>query len=238
MDYNIKKGNDRFLIFEELIKEKKHISMHLLDYDYKYVTFVVDIKEIDGSHFFLADYPENFYWFGRNIETCKMFFEFKGADGLLYSFNTNGTVPLNDKMWIRVPDYIERQQRRKSFRVDPPSGTKVICQTGSDCYEMDVIDISTGGVFLFSGSFSRNENTAQIFHMGDILTDIKLIFSWKGERQEIFIKTIEIKRIDKNSTLKRYYYAVEFVEIDKGQKMILNRFVYKFQRHFLRNRRH
>lgn len=238
MDYNIKKGNDRFLIFEKLIKEKKHISMHLLDYDYQYVTFVVNIKEIDGSHFFLVDCPENFYWFGRSLENCKMLFEFKGTDGLFYTFNTNSIVTLNDEIWIRVPDYIERQQRRKSFRVDPPSGTKVICQIGSDCYEMDVIDISTGGMFFVSGSLSRNENAAQIFHIGDILTDIKLIFPWEGEWQEIAVETIEIKRIDKNSILKRCYYAVEFIGIDKGQKIILTRFVYKFQRDFLRNRRH
>jgi hypothetical protein len=61
-------------------------------------------------------------------------FDFVGKDKILYSFRTVVGRINGDDIWMEFPEFIERVQRRKFYRIAPPIGTKIYFEVDSGKY--------------------------------------------------------------------------------------------------------
>jgi len=83
-----------------------------------------------------------------DVDSCHMLFEFVGNDNLFYNFKTTGKEIIRDEICIRLPEVINRSQRRKNFRMTPPLGTKICINENGSRLEMSVLNVSRGGALV------------------------------------------------------------------------------------------
>ena len=227
----------RFDIFNKLQKNQTLVKMRLIGKDYERLIIITGIRIYDNTSFIIIDYPRGFREAVTDIDIWKIYFEFKGEDELKYVFYSSGGKLSQNSIWIKFPEYIERHQRRKSFRLKVPPGTKIFFEIDSVKYKMEVIDISTGGALCVLTRLSKTDTIRRILKTGKELRDIELRFPGrKNEKRRVHIKKLVIIRSEPNPPSGRYYFAIQFTGIEKKQKKILTDMIYKMQRSFLRER--
>ncbi|MBN2418901.1 MAG: PilZ domain-containing protein [Deltaproteobacteria bacterium] len=230
------KGEDRLGVIEELKNETTLLKMHITGKDFDRLTIITDILPQNTPPLFKIDLPDGFSERVSDIETLKMEFEFTGKENIRYAFRTVGGEILKDGIWIRFPESIERLQRRKFFRIRPPSGTKIFFEIDGKNLEFTVEDISLGGSLGVVAFIGQRDRRSVHLNVGDILKDIRLVFPSGGERFEVDVIKAIVNRIEKGLLKSKPIYALHFVEIEKKAEKFLTELLYRFQREFLRER--
>lgn len=224
-------GEKRFKIIQELRKNRTIIRINLLGKGYEGLTMVTGVNTMDNIPLILVDRPTGYSDYVQDSTGERVFLEFIGKDKIQYNFKTIIEKEGDDDILIQLPKVINRVQRRKHFRIEPPLGTSVAFTADSKKYHLNVINLSMGGVMVSQGTEVHDK---EIFFKGRSLRDILLLCEDNGIKTRIKIKKGEIVRVEKNEENEKYGYAIQFMEIDKDTGQQLHVFIYLSQRVVLR----
>lgn len=230
----IVKGDRRLGLFEQLQRDRTTIDMHLLGKDYERLTLITRTRMQNETPYFLVDYPEGFKEAVADVGVWKIRFECIGKDNIFYIFKTSGGEILKDEICIRFPEIIERIQRRTSFRLEPPLGTRIHVIINSTKHEMTVTNVSQGGALV---SFKKGATKKPILQAGEHLRGLGLVFPSDEEVLKVNIKKASVKRLEKDPLTNRYRYGLQFIDIEKNDRDTLIDLIFRFQRELLRKRR-
>jgi len=229
-------GKKRFDIFNKLIKEKSLVKMQILRAEYEQLTIITGIRTQGNSPLLLVDSPKNLDDAVKDLDKVGINFEFSEKDGIRFNFKCTGGKILKNELWVAFPDYIERIQRRKDFRLWFSGGTIINFEMDSIRYKMSLKNISMGGVYL-EISMARNEDKEiQVFKPGDIFADIELTFPLEEEELNVHIDKASVIRASELGKQKGFSIGLQFIEIEKNEINILKKIIYDFQRSFLQRR--
>jgi c-di-GMP-binding flagellar brake protein YcgR len=229
-------GENLVNIFKTLKKDKKLIKMRLPGKDYECLTIITNVFPNKKKSAFMIDSPKDFQSAFGGLNDIKMHFEFTGNDNLSYTFKTSGGEIHYDEIKVKFPDFINRKQRRKDFRLEAPSGTKLHIKINSKLFKITVLDVSLGGTLIaLVGHMPESENN-HFFKIGNCFEDIELLFPMDGKSFKSKIKKAAIVRVVKSSLKPKNCCALQFVSIDKNEEKALTKFIYKYQQQFLRKR--
>lgn len=232
------KNKKLFKLMEQLKQDKILLSMRLVGQDYERLTMIADIRKHKKASFFVIDQPRDFMDAVAKIAVWEIHFEFNGPDTLEYIFTTSGGEFSGNEIQIPFPDYIERLQRRRHFRMHVPIGTKLFFMSGEVQREIDLINISLSGTL---GSLSRlkgEDSKELILKKGDSLKNIEIVFPPDKERSErkVKVKKLVVRRAEHDRQKGLDYYAFEFMDIRRGEKKTLTKIIYYLQRLFLQRK--
>ena len=223
-------------ILKTIKKDKTFIKLRLPGKDYECLTIITNIFADKKKSAFMIDSPKDFRSNFSGLNDIKMHFEYTGKDNLSYSFKTSGGEIHRDEIKVKFPDFINRKQRRKDFRLDVPPGTRLHVMINSKLHKMTVLDVSIGGTLVaLIGSLPESEYK-QFFKIGDSFEDIELLFPMDGKSFKSKIKKATIVRVVKGSFKPKNCCGLQFVAIDKNEEKALTKFIYKYQQQFLRKR--
>ena len=223
-------------IFEELRQRKTLLKMILVDTDFEHLVIVTGLRRKEGGPHFIIDTPRGFKEDAADIDIWHIRFEFIGKDHVNYVFTTIGGQIAGNQIYIKLPEEMERKQRRKLFRINAPAETKLCFSIKDTRHELQVIDISLGGSLAALVQTDSHVQHKPPFPDTQALKDVELVFPAGISRQPIKIKTAQIKRLKKNPETTRYEMALEFNKINKSDQRLLNDLIYRLQRQSLRKR--
>jgi c-di-GMP-binding flagellar brake protein YcgR len=223
-------------LFKELLQRRTLLRLRLANTDFKHLTLVTHLKRKESDSYFIIDIPEGFKEAAADIDIWQIHFEFTGNDNINYVFTTIGGQIEGNQIYIKLPEEVERKQRRKLFRINAPIETKLCFSLEATQHELDVLDISLGGSLAALVQTDSRVQQKPAFTDSHTLKDIELVFPAEISRQPIKIKTAQIKRVKKNPETARYEMGLEFNEISKDDERLLNDLIYWLQRQHLRSR--
>jgi c-di-GMP-binding flagellar brake protein YcgR len=223
-------------LLEELLHAKTLLKLTLVDTDYEHLTLISALVNRNKAPHFIINTPQGMQQTAADIDPWQLHFEFTGKDDIKYTFTTTGGEIDDNRIYVKYPREIKRWQRRELFRLDAPAGTKLCLTQHTARHELDVINISLGGTLAALVQTSPHDLENPLFADTQLLRDIELIFPPEIMRQPIKIKTIQVKRMKKNSKKTGYEVALEFYEISTDEKKRLADLIYRLQRQHLRHR--
>lgn len=223
-------------LFEELLQRKTRLKLTLMDTGYENFTCVTGLPGPNNDPLFSINTPEGFKAALADIDVGLIRFEFTGKDKIKYAFTTSGDSLAGNQIYIKFPEEVQREQRRKLFRIKAPDGTKLCFNVQLSPQELDVIDMSLGGSLAAVVQTDKHILKNPAFSDSNVLHDIELVFPAEISRQPIKIKTAQIKRMKKNPETRRYEMAFEFNKISKRDERLLTELIYRLQRQYLRQR--
>ncbi len=226
-------GKRRFALFDQLQNDRIVITLNLLGKDYEKLTIVTGVVTENGTPYALIDIPTGFRETLQGNEKREALFDFVGKDKILYSFRTVVDRVTENEIWIEFPEFIERVQKRKHYRIVPPLGTKIYFAVDDRKCEVNVVDLSQRGALISQSE--RFQKEVKLSN-GEYIKNINLICEEKSLKLQIDIKKAQIKRIVKNPETGRYTYAFQFIDIEMREKNELEDWIYRAQREFLRKR--
>ncbi len=230
------KGQRSLDIFNRLIKERSLVKMQILSAEYEQLTIITGVKTRGNKSFLLIDSPKNFNDAVEDLDNVEIKFEFSEKDGVRFNFKCNGGKVLDKDIWVAFPDYIERIQRRKDFRLWFSDGTIIHFEMDSNRYKMALKNISMGGAYVEISMVKNEDKEIPAFKPGDVLTDIELTFPLDEEEVKVHIEKASIIRSSELERQKGYSLGLQFIEIGKNEINILKKIIYDFQRNFLQKR--
>ncbi|RPI76375.1 MAG: PilZ domain-containing protein [Desulfobacteraceae bacterium] len=220
-------------LLKQLEKERTVLTLNLIGRDYERLTIVTGFKKIGPIPHFIIDYPHEFKEKIGTARNERMKFEFIGLDKIQYVFRATVTGIAPDGILVQFPEYIERIQRRRFFRIAPPLGTKLIFLWNAERHALDVIDISEGGALI--NREKKGEKTGELA-ISNYLTNVAFFCPEKGFKLKVAIEKAIVKRVDLDAETGRRYYAVQFLNMNQKETNKLNNFIYSYQREILRRR--
>ncbi len=221
-------------IFNQLVEDKTVLRVFLLGKDYERLTIVTDFREEDEERFLVVDHPSGFTNVAARAEPWKLRFEFTGRDRLPYVFRTTGGEVAPEGLILPAPKFVERRQRRRSFRLEPPLGTKLYIGPEEEEIEAVVYNISVGGAFI---SLEREKERKPLLALDQKLRPLRIIFPDKEGPVRVNIKEAIVKRLERDLFSHQYKYALQFTQISKEDINLLERLIFKYQREYLRKSR-
>ena len=156
-------GNKMIRLMEQVQREKTLLSMRLVGQNYERLTMIIRIPKDKNSSFFVIDPPRDFINTVSKLSTCDIQFNFNGPDNLEYIFTTFGCNFENNEAQIYFPDYIERLQRRRHFRLTVPIDTKLFLESDQTRQEINLTNISMSGTLGFLKMFNVKDQKKPIF---------------------------------------------------------------------------
>jgi c-di-GMP-binding flagellar brake protein YcgR len=223
-------------LLEALIQHKIPLKLTLLDTDYESQTRIIELSDRKKTPHLILDIPENFEKAAANVDAWQIHVEFTGPDHINYAFTTHVAELVDQHMVLKLPQELERKQRRELFRLDAPNDTRLYVSKDTTRLELQVMDISIGGSLAALVQTTADTPANSPFAVAQLLEDVVLEFPAEIMRRPIQIKTIQIKRIKHNSETKRVEMGLEFCKINAAEQKRLTDLVYKLQRQYLRHR--
>ncbi len=234
-DIELIRGKARLKLFRELVEDKTVLRVFLLGKNYERLTIITEIRKGDEEYFLVADYPSGFRHVAGNEGPWRLRFEFTGRDRLPYVFRTTGGELVPEGLLLPMPSFVERRQRRRNFRLEPPLGTKL--HLGAEEKEMEAIvyNISIGGALI---SFENIKEKKPLLALGQKLKPLRITFpdSDGGGPVWVNIKEAIVKRLERDLVSHRYKYALQFTDISSEEANLLQELIFKYQRKYLRKR--
>ena len=231
-------GKKMIRLMEQVQREKTLLSMRLVGQNYERLTMIIRIPKDKNSSFFVIDPPRDFINTVSKLSTCDIRFNFNGPDNLEYIFTTLGCKFEHNEAQLNFPDYIERLQRRRHFRISVPIDTKLFLESDQTQQEINLTNISMSGTLGFLKTFKVKDQEKPIFNKEEYLKNIKIIFPFdtKGNKQEVKVNKAIIRRAEHDPQKNLDLYAFEFVSIDRDQEKMLIKIIYDLQRLFLQKK--
>lgn len=226
-------GEDLLRLFRDLQENKTVMRINILGRNYERLTMVIGVLNRTPLRYFRIDYPKGFERAVRDTPAWRMRFEFKGKDKIIYHFRTYGGHISGKDIFIPFPQHIERNQRRRCFRLDVPLGAKVVVSRYAERYEMTLVNLSEGGALV---GLEKSSSRQPVFQQGESLRHLIILFEAEECLFRIPIEKALVKRLDKNPITLRYQYALQFINLGYGEKNDLRELIYLFQRDFLQKR--
>jgi hypothetical protein len=225
-------------LFEELIAKRTIISVYVVGTGFERLTCIMATEQCPSGKCLLIDQPDEFNKAAGQPEQWNLRFNFNGPDQLEYIFSTRGGGYSGRNLKVPFPEYVERLQRRKDFRIMTLPDTKLIFAAKKLKGVIDLINISLGGAFGALRKHNQKDVSGSLFALDQRLYKIGLIFPADKEINEqlVVINKAEVRRIEHDKERKIFKYAFEFKEIDKNERQKLTQAIYHIQRQYLKNR--
>ncbi|MBT8339171.1 MAG: hypothetical protein HKP58_20830 [Desulfatitalea sp.] len=225
-------------LFDQLIANNIIISMSLVGSGYEHLTCATGVHRTPVGKHLCIDLPQGFRAAVANKTHFTLRFNFNGPDKLEYLFNTIGGQINGRDLLVPFPDYVERIQRRRNFRMPPPLDTNLLIKMGKVHAIISLINISLGGAFGVLTKHNVKDLQDSLLRVNQSLPHVGIIVpaceDWS--EQVIIIQRAQVRRIEHDRENKRYRYAFEFMEIVPDELKKLTRCIYNFQRQFLKRR--
>ena len=235
-DAEIIRHKDKLDIFKQLQNDKMLIKMYVLGKQYERLTFVTGTHINTHNPYFIIDCPEDLMETITDVDSCRMLFEFVGNDNLFYNFKTTGKEITRGEIFIRLPEVVYRMQRRKNFRMTPPLGTKICINNNFGRLEMNVLNISRGGVLVLPVNLDQEYPDVSELKVGSKLSNIELTFPFEEKIVKMYVEEALVLRRSKHPVTKQDNFGLQFTDMEKSQEKILMEFIFSFQRNTLRKR--
>jgi PilZ domain len=225
-------------LFEYLFEKRVIIAMHVIGSNFERLTCINGIETDAGTNWLLVDLPDGFQAAVPKFEPWLLRFNFNGPDQLEYIFSTRGGQISGHNLKIAFPDYVERLQRRKNFRMETPIGTKMLLKMEKIQAVLGLINISLGGALGALIKHNRRDLTGSLLSMDQRIFNAGILVPGDTdfEQQLIIVKKSEVRRIEHDIERNIYRYAFEFIDIEPNEKKKLTQSIYHFQRVFLKRR--
>ncbi len=231
-------GQKLLELFRQLMDAKTIMSINVVGTGFERLTCLTGIHEENGRAYLSIDLPHGFREAAGSSENCRLRFNFNGPDHLEYIFSTQGGVYQGRDMRIPFPEYAERLQRRKHFRMVTPPGTRMLFKQEQLHVIIGVINISLGGIFGALLKHNSRNPIGAILELNQQIHSAGIVFPADQNTPEkvVIIKRAEVRRIEHERRKDLYKYAFEFMEIDRPEKEKLTGCIYHLQRQFLQRR--
>jgi c-di-GMP-binding flagellar brake protein YcgR len=139
-----------------------------------------------------------------------------------------GSPKLIPGNWVEFPERIQRDQKRKFFRLRAPSGTEIFFPGGAGAEEKGTVkDYSVGGVaFLIDKEISLKP--------GDQLKNPRLCIPDGREVLKVPVPLAGVIRAEPDFFQGQTFYALEFLKLSEGVKKESTRHIFEKQRNLVR----
>ena len=225
-------------LFDELIAKRTIISVYVVGTGFERLTCIMAVERNPAGNFLLIDRPDEFDKAAGQPDQWNLRFNFNGSDQLEYIFSIRGGEHSGNNLKLPFPEYVERLQRRKDFRIATLPNTKLIFAFKKTKGVIDLLNISLGGAFGVLRKHNQKDLSGSLFAVDQHLHKIGLIFPADKDHSEqmVVIDKAEVRRIEHDKDRKLFKYAFEFKAIDKNERQRLTQAIYHIQRQFLKNR--
>lgn len=224
-------------IFDQLVEDKTLVSMEMIDGNFDTLTIIIDTKkDKKKGNFFGLDATKELVGAIRRDRDFRLKCEFTGRDKVKYNFSTMGGVIQEDLVWIKFPDKIDRDQKRKDFRVTPSLRTKFRPSLQGKKVSMDVLNLSMGGALVMLDRGVESSPTLDVDHKL-INTDIVFPAAKDKKATRVTIKRSLLIRVEEGPKKTRFRYAVKFLKVDPANQQKLRKEIYNIQREELRRKK-
>ncbi len=229
-------GKKRFDVFNSIIKEKTLVKMQILSEEYEQLTIITGVRKQGDTSFLIIDSPRKLDDEVEDLENVDIHFEFSEKDGVRLSFKCDGGKKLDKELWVEFPEYIERIQRRKDFRLWFSHGTIIHVKIDSVTYKMTLKNISMGGAYVEISMLRNEDKEITAFKSGDLLKNIELMIHSEEEDMTVNINKASIIRANEMEKQKGFLLGLQFLDIEKHEMSVLKKIIYNLQRNFLQRR--
>jgi len=231
-------GQPLFELFRQLMDNKVILSLSVVGTGFERLTCLTGVSNENGRSYLSIDLPDGFKEAAGPAESCRLRFNFNGPDLLEYLFSTQGGFYFGREMRIPFPDYAERLQRRKNFRMPTLPGTRLLFKQDKLHVIIGVVNISLGGIYGALLKHNARNVIGSILEMNQQIYGMGIIFpaDQRTPEQVVIIKRAEVRRVEYDPQKELYKYAFEFMEIDRPEKDKLIECIYYLQRQFLQRR--
>jgi c-di-GMP-binding flagellar brake protein YcgR len=230
-------GDAVFNILEELKQNNTLLKIKVVGQNFEHLTMITDLKKGWKTPRFSIDSPEGLPEALSQTQSSQIQFEFIGKDKIRCVFTTRRSKTSHGRIWLDLPSFIERYQRRKLFRIEAPAGTRLHFQWEGAGFELLLINVSIGGILGALARFPKSRWDTPGFQDGQLLTDLILKFPTRDGSVSVNVAECIIRRVAKNTRSDKLEVALEFTSLDAENEQRLTRMIYKFQRQQLRRRR-
>jgi c-di-GMP-binding flagellar brake protein YcgR len=235
-NFEIITGSAITTLMDTLIPHKTLLKLTLMDSEYENLTRILRILDHKGAPHLVIDIPQEFEEAAANLDVWQIQFEFSGPDQIKYAFTTVGGQIVGNHIYLKVPEKIERRQRRERFRIDAPDGTRIHFSKDEKRLELVVMNISIGGSLAAWVQVRAGMPEKSPLAVAQRYTDVTLVFPAEILQRPIQIEALEIKRIENKAQQGRYELGLEFCQISNSEKRRLTDLIYELQRQHLRHR--
>ncbi len=154
--------------------------------------------------------------------------EYLENDGVPWSFLSRVLQVDTRGIWVEFPGKIQRDQKRKFFRLRAPSGTEIFFPGGAGKEEKGTVkDYSLGGVAFFI-------NKEVSLKPGDQLKNLRLCIPEGREVLKVPVSLAVVIRAEPDSFQGQTFYALEFLEFPESIRKEFNRHIFGKQRTLVR----
>ena len=223
-------------LLKALQKDKTLVKMNLPGRDFERITIITSVRHRRQNPFFFIDYTQGFREAVGDVKNVKMHFEFTREDKVNYSFSTYGWEIYRDEIGVRFPEFIERKQRRRDFRLTVPSDTKLYIQVDSTLLEMEVLNVSLGGTLAILVGRKAGSKEETVFNAGGYLSDIEIMFPLEAEDLRVHIEKAIVVRLEEEPSKDKNCCALQFISMEEKEEKALTEFIYKYQRRILQKK--
>ncbi len=225
-------------LFETLVASKTIMSMQLMGGRYERITYIIGIDTAEKEPRLVVDNPEGFNEAAAGARPWRLRFNFNGPDKLEYIFQVEGGAARGKDLILPLPDFVERIQRRKNFRIDAPLGSQMSFTLAAEACIISLINISLGGAYGVLTQPKPKKIPRTLLKKDQRIYRLELCFPGdeEMEAQTIRIKKAEVRRIEHDRERHIYKFAFEFMDMARQEKEKLTRAIYHAQRQFLQKR--
>ncbi len=220
-------------LFEGLKKARSLLQLRILGQEYQRLTLVTGLERRGSGRYLLVDCPEGLSEKNRSLGGVSVRIDFMGSDKLQYSFKT-AIAKISDRdIWLEYPEFVERIQRRRYFRIAPPPGTMVMLPVQDQVHEAAVLNLSVGGSLLRVTGVPYGDMGLKV---GDCLTGVTLICREGGPQWDMSIEETTVRRIEKDPDTGTLRYALEFTRMNRREARALGQFIFQCEIAVIRRR--
>jgi c-di-GMP-binding flagellar brake protein YcgR len=227
-------------LFTELQLNAIPLKMLLLNGDDMHLAYIADISKRKKALHFKVNSPGGYRSLSEETDPSHLRFEFTDIANTKYVFETNTWKLSSDKIWIELPKFVHRYQRRQLFRLEAPHGTRLFFNVNDIRYKLLVIDVSLSGTLGVLASLTEQMEQELKPYTSKLLENAELSFPSEDHKKAgsiVNIKHYRIIRQERNPMTNKFECAIEFKEISEAEQIKLTDLFYKWQRIYLRKRR-
>jgi c-di-GMP-binding flagellar brake protein YcgR len=195
----------------------------------EWLSIILEIRANNGMPFFVIDFPGGPSGDILNSQGKKIIIEFTDENRIHYRLRSVIQSVSRQDISILMPETIHRIQRRGYFRVSSPIDTKVIIRDEIGSLDLNVVNISEGGVLASNPAASHNS----VRFFKGAFKGISIIYKENEGKQGIAIKKTEIRRVVKRPETGCYEYAFMFLDRGRDIEKEIRKFIYSCQRKIL-----
>jgi len=202
--------------------------MRLHNTDLEMLTLIHAIQPSKKGHMFGVDLTADLKQRLAVAGDAALRFEFVDSNRVPCEFTASPVDVSNDTIWVLFPEVIYREQKREHFRIEVPLGTRFCFKKGAETCQMNVSDISMGGVLVTRRVTGRRE---QVLSVGDRLRDVEIVFP----SHCLKVQEAEVVRQEERPP-RTIHFGIQFKSLDLDERRVLKHILYDLQREFLARR--